>query len=111
MKYMVLLYQDPKNFPTDEKGRQALFAAYENFTQSQKSSGAFVDGMPLGQPDQARTVKGNAIANGLAHNDRLPLVGYYILEYGSVDEAAKAATRIPVASSGGTIEVVPFAEM
>jgi hypothetical protein len=39
------------------------------------------------------------------------LGGYYLVEAGSIDEAAKLAEQIPSARFGGSVEVRPIVEM
>jgi hypothetical protein len=108
---MVLLYQDPRSFPADDAGRQKLGEAFEAFTQSVKKAGQFIDGMPLvPMPDQVRTVSGGVAKQGPPESRAQSLIGYYILDYPSIDAAAKDAARIPCAASG-SVELVPFMEV
>ena len=111
MKFMALLYTDVAKLPRDEAGYAKLTKAYDEFTQSVKNAGTYVDGMPLSPlPDEVRTVKGSGIRNGPPAARVEALVGYYILDYPSPDAAAKAAKEIPAAKTG-TVEVIPFGQM
>ena len=111
MNYLVLLYDNPAAFPTDPKARDAQFAAYGAFTEAIRSSGHFVSGTPLvPMPDQVRTVKAAGVATGPAHKLPESLVGMYVLDCASIDEAAMIAGKIPAAKTG-SVEVVPFMDM
>ncbi len=68
MNYLVLLYENPANFPSDGATRDAQFKAYGDFTEAIRASGNFVSGTPLiPMPDQTRTVKSSGVATGPAH--------------------------------------------
>ncbi len=111
MKYLVLLHDDLAALPHDDAGRAALGAAYEVFTQSARSGGHLVDGMPLSpMPDTVRTVKSSGISNGPPAARPQSLIGYYVLDYPSIDAATAAAKGIPAAKTG-SVEIIPFAEM
>lgn len=111
MNYLVLLYQNPANFPTDPAKRDAEYAAYGTFTEAIRASGHFVSGTPLTpMPDQVRTVKASGVTNGPAHKLPESLVGMYVLECTSIDEAAMIAGKVPAAKSG-SVEVIPFMDM
>jgi hypothetical protein len=111
MNYLVLLYENPANFPSDGAARGAQFKAYDDFTQAIRNSGHFVSGTPLiPMPDQVRTVKSSGVNPGPAHKIPETLVGMYVLACKSIDEAAMIAGKVPAAKSG-SVEVVPFMDM
>ncbi len=111
MKFMVLLYQDLALMPTDDVGRAKLGAAYETFTQAARSNGHLTDGMPLvPMPDHVRTVGPDGIKTGPPVSRAQSLIGYYVLDYPTIDAAVEAAKMIPVAATG-SVEIVPFMEM
>jgi hypothetical protein len=111
MKYLVLLYQDPSTLPTDAAGRDRQIAAYEAFTQSVRTANALVAGNPLvPMADQVRTIAAGAVQSGPPQTRPQALIGFYILDYPTLDAAVTSAQAIPAASAG-SVEVVPFMEM
>ena len=111
MQYLVLLYTNPANFPSDAKARDAEFAAYDKFTQEVRANGQFVSGSPLiPMPDQIRTVKATGVSTGPAHPGKEALIGMYVLNGKNIDEVATSAAKIPTAKHG-SVEIVPFMEM
>jgi len=114
-KYMVLLYADEAGMPrpgTPEFDAQnaAYWAVYENFS----GKGVFVSGDPLSPSASATSVR---VRNGQSNNSKGPaatgaeqLIGYYVLDCKSDQEAAELAATIPCASVG-TVEVRPVAQM
>jgi hypothetical protein len=111
MKHLVLLYQDLSTMPSDAAGQDRLSAAYETFTQSARAANALIDGYPLvPMPDHVRTIAGGAVKNGAPEVRQQSLIGFYILDYPTLDAVVAAAQRIPTAASG-SVEVIPFREM
>ncbi len=111
MNYLVLIYQDPSTFPTDAAGRDQQIAAYETFTQGVRAANTLVAGNPLVPlPDQVRTIAGGTIKSGPPQTRPQALIGFYILDYPTLDAAVTSARAIPAASIG-SVEVVPFMEM
>lgn len=114
-KYMVLLYANEAGMPrpgTPEFDAQnaAYGAVYENFS----NRGVFVSGEPLSASNAATSVR---VRNGQPSNSKGPaaagpeqLIGYYVLDCQSDQEAATLAATIPCASIG-TVEVRPVAQM
>jgi hypothetical protein len=114
-RYMVLLYTNEAAMPrpgTPEFDVQnaAYGAVYENFS----SRGVFVSGDPLGPSSAATSVR---IRNGQSAKTPGPvaagpeqLIGYYVLDCKSDQEAAELAATIPCASVG-TVEVRPVQQM
>jgi hypothetical protein len=111
MNYLFLLYQNPTTFPSDGAAREAQFKAYGDFTEAVRKSGHFISGNPvIPMPDQTRTVKTSGVNSGPAHNIPEALVGLYVLDCASIDEAAMIAGKIPAAKDG-CVQVVPFMQM
>ena len=114
-KYMVLLYANEAGLPrpgTPEFDAQnaAYGAVYENFS----SRGVFVAGDPLSPSSSATSVR---VRNGQSANSAGPaaaggeqLIGYYVLECASNQEANDLAATIPCAAVG-TVEVRPVFQM
>ncbi len=114
-KYMVLLYANEAGMPHPgtpefEAQNAAYGAVYENFS----SRGVFVAGDPLGPSSAATSVR---VRNGQAAKSSGPaaagaeqLIGYYVLECASGQEANDLAATIPCAAVG-TVEVRPVFQM
>jgi hypothetical protein len=111
MKFLVLLYQDPATFPTDAAGQAKQIAAYETYTQSVLATNSLVGGNPLvPMPDHVRTIAAGSTKPGPPQPRAQALIGFYILEFPTLDAAVASARAIPAASAG-SIEVVPFRDM
>ena len=111
MKYMLLIYVDPKAAPKDGSAEQrAEHEAYGTFTQELVASGALVSGDPLHGPDAATTVrvrKGETLtSDGPFAETREHLAGYYIIDVPDLDAATRCAAMIPSALHSA-IEVRP----
>ena len=114
-KYMVLLYANEAGLPrpgTAEFDAQnsAYGAVYENFSKR----GVFVSGDPLGPSASATSVRvrnGQSSATpGPAGTTAEQLIGYYVLDCKSDQEATDLAATIPCAQVG-TVEVRPVFQM
>jgi hypothetical protein len=111
MKYMLLIYVDPKAAPQDGSDEQrAEYEGYGTFSQDLVGAGAMVGGDPLHGPDTATTVrvrKGETLASdGPFAETREHLAGYYIIDVADLDAAIAWAAKIPSARHSA-IEVRP----
>ncbi len=114
-RYMVLLYANEAGLPKPggpefDAQNAAYGAVYEDFSKR----GVFVSGDPL-SPSAAATsvrVRNGQSTNtpGAAANGPEQLIGYYVLECTSDQQAAELAATIPCASVG-TVEVRPIHQM
>jgi hypothetical protein len=114
-KYMVLLYANEAGMPRPgtpefEAQNAAYGKVYDNFS----SRGVFVSGEPLGPTTAATSVR---VRNGQTANSAGPaatgaeqLIGYYVLDCQSNQEANELAATIPCAAVG-TVEVRPVMQM
>jgi hypothetical protein len=114
-KYMVLLYANEAGLPRPgtpefEAQNAAYGAVYEDFSRR----GVFVSGDPLGPSAAATSVR---VRNGQSANTPGPaaggaeqLIGYYMLDCSSDQQANELAASIPCASVG-TVEVRPVLQM
>jgi hypothetical protein len=114
-KYMVLLYANEAALPRPGSSEfDAQNAAYDAVYQNLSSRGAFVSGDPLSPSSSARAVRvRNGQANvtaGPASTSPEQLIGYYVLDCKSDQEASDLAATIPCASIG-TVEVRPVLQM
>lgn len=111
MGFLALIYADLTKMPTTEAERNALFAAYESYTQSIKTDGSFVAGDPVvPMPDQVRTVRASGVTVGPEMPGPVALVGYYLLRHDTLEAACASAARIPAAAYG-YIHVTPIMQM
>jgi hypothetical protein len=113
---MLLIYGDEKQWgKMSEPEKAAIFKQYGEFTQSIRTSGAFLAGDPLQPTSTATTVRGKngkaVTTDGPYAETREQLGGYYIVNAKDLDEAISIASRIPSVRVGGAIEVRPIMEM
>jgi hypothetical protein len=111
MKYMLLIYVDPKAAPKDGSAEQrAEHEAYGTFTQELVGAGVIQGGDPLHGPDTATTVrvrKGETLtSDGPFAETREHLAGFYIVDVADLDAAIAWAAKIPSAQHSA-IEVRP----
>ena len=111
MKYMLLIYEDEKNWVNvDKQTQDQIFGEYMAFTEGIKTSGKHVAGDALHPIQAATTVRvrdGKTLkTDGPFAETREQLGGYYIVEAKDLDEACAIAAKIP-ASRTGSIEVRP----
>jgi hypothetical protein len=114
MRFMLLIYGDEKAAAEASPEQvQATAAAYEEFTNSIRASGNFLDGDPFQSTDTALTVEvrdgETEMRKGPADTTSLQLGAYYKVQADSAEQAAEMASRIPGARFG-TIEVRPVWE-
>ena len=114
-KYMVLLYANESGLPRPGTPEfDAQNAAYDAVYQDFSKRGVFVSGDPLSPSSKASSVRvrngRSTVTSGAAASGGEQLIGYYVLNCGSDQEAAELAATIPCASVG-TVEVRPVLEM
>ena len=115
MKYILLIYDDPKTWASlGEAGQQEMMAGYRKVSEELKASGQYVAGSQL-QPTSAATslkVRGGKrmLTDGPFAETREQLGGYYIVDTENLDDAIAVAARIPGAR-WGTVEVRPILEI
>jgi hypothetical protein len=112
MKYVLLVYQGTTPLPGTERWK-ALPAAeqkqiYADYAELNKTAGMSA-GLPLGQPDAARTVE---VRDGKLQVKNGPhlgegIGGFSVYEADSMDAAIALAARIPAARLGGAVEIRP----
>jgi hypothetical protein len=116
MQFALLIYQGSTplpntpewdTLPPDEQ--KAVYADYAALNQTP----GLTPGLPLGLPEDARTVR---VEDGARHVADGPYVdpegavgGYLVLEADDLEAALEVAARIPAARLGGGIEVRPVA--
>ena len=114
MKYMLLIYGDEQAAAqaTPDQLKQ-VSDAYEEFTQSIRKSGNFLDGDPFMPTSTAKSVRvrdgGTEAQDGPTVTTNPQLVAYYKVEADGPEQAIELASRIPGAR-WGSIEVRPVVQ-
>ncbi len=111
MQYMCLIYNDQQAGAAASEGdRNAMMAAYGEFTESIRTSGHMLGGDALHPATTATTVRvrngETLVTDGPFAETKEQLGGYYLIEAKDADEAISIAARIPGATYG-SIEVRP----
>jgi hypothetical protein len=112
MKYVLLVYDDPKQWESVSDEQMAdLYKEYAAVSEDPASVG----GAQLQPVEAARTVRikngETLVTDGPFAETKETLGGYYVVETDSPDKALALAARIPSARLGGSIEVRPLVEM
>ncbi len=111
-QYMLLLYA-PEVGEAEEAERWAELPEWDAVTDDLRAAGVLVSNGPLTPPASATTVRVRddevELTDGPFAVTKEILVGYYLLECSDLDEALKAAARLPSARYG-SIEVRPLLE-
>ena len=113
MKYLLLIYgEEPTELPSPEVLNEVM-AAYNAFSDSIRSSGAYLAGEALQPTDTATTVRvrdGQTLTtDGPFAETKEALGGFYMVEAADLDEAIEIAARIPGARNG-SVEVRPIVD-
>lgn len=114
MKYMLLIYDDPKIWAgLSQEEQSGLMGEYFQFTGEIKASGHYIAGDPLQPTSTATSVRlregKRMLTDGPFAETREQLGGYYMIRARDLDEAISIAARIPSVRLG-TIEVRPVME-
>lgn len=112
MQYLLLIYEDEKNWASMSEAQQGeVFGGYNAFTKGIKESGNHRSGEALEPTSTATTVRvrdGKTLTtDGPFAETREQLGGFYLIEAKDLDEATAIAARIPTAKTG-SIEVRPI---
>jgi hypothetical protein len=111
MQYLLLIYEDEKNWTAMPEAEQnQVFGEYMTFTQDIKGTGHHKGGEALQPTHTATTVRvrngKTSTTDGPFAETREQLGGFYLVEAKDLDEATKIAARIPGARYG-CIEIRP----
>ena len=109
MKYLLLIYEDEKNWVTRGKdGNDKIHQEYVTFTEEIQGSGHYITGDGLQPAQSAMTVRvreGKPLeTDGPFAETREQLAGFYMIDAKDLAEACRIAARIPTARFG-SIEV------
>jgi hypothetical protein len=113
MKYILLIYDDPKVWGSlSEAEQRQIMADYRQLSEDMKASGQYLAGSQLAPTAAATSVKvrngKRLLTDGPFAETREQLGGYFLIEAKDLDEALAIAERVPSARLG-TIEVRPLA--
>ena len=117
MKYMLLIYSDPKGWESVSEPEQgALMGEYYAFTKAIVDSKEHVAGDPLQGLETATTVRvrnGEVLAtDGPFAETKEVLGGYYIVDVPDLDRATELASQLPGVRRGlDSAEVRPLMEL
>jgi hypothetical protein len=109
-RYMLLLYATEVD-EEKQAERYAETSLWDEVTESLRDAGLLVDSSPLHPTTRATTVRvrdgETELTDGPFAVTKEVLAGYYLLDCADLDEALKAAERIPLARYG-SVEVRPI---
>jgi hypothetical protein len=107
MRYLILIYENEANIPTDPEE----FQKWMEYTERLKASGCYRGGEALQPTSTATTVRKSGgkvlTTDGPFAETREQLGGFYMLECRDLDEALKWAAEIPSVGRG-PVEVRPI---
>jgi hypothetical protein len=110
MRYALLIYGGADWSTFSDEEQQTQLQQYMEISEAPKTQG----GADLGDLSKATTVRvqdGKALTtDGPFAETKEYLGGFYLIEANDLDEAIDVAARIPVARTGGAIEVRPVVE-
>ncbi len=112
MKYLLTIYGDETRMAsaTPEQIGQVM-NAYEQYTKELQDAGIMLGGEGLQPTATATTVRGEngqiVTTDGPFAETKEQLGGFYLIEAKDLDDAIHWASKIPDASSGGSVEVRP----
>jgi hypothetical protein len=112
MKYVMLIYETPRNIEARGSADPAPYiAAWHAYHKALLAAGAYVDGAPLKDIATATTVRlkdgGRHVQDGPFAEAKEQLGGFIIIDVPSLDAALEWAARCP-ASASGAVEVRPI---
>ena len=115
MKYLFLLYADESGFPAPGSPElQAQLEAYGAFFEEVDGRGQFQAGDPVQPSTTATTVTvrdgKTSTSDGPAAPGGEQIIGFYVLDVASNEDAVELAARIPAAAKG-RVEARPILVM
>lgn len=116
MQFVLLIYQGTTPLPNTPEwstlSAEEQKAIYADYAALNKLDG-LTPGLPLGLPDDAKTVRVDGGAplttDGPYMDTKGAVGGYLVLDAEDIDAAIDVAARIPAARHGGGVEVRPVA--
>lgn len=110
MQYLLAFYEDPAAFTARARNDATFWGEWRDYFAALDTAGIKRGGMPLDDPDRARTVRGPGegptVHDGPYADAKEQLGGFVIIEVPGLDEALLWAERCPAAREGA-VEVRP----
>jgi hypothetical protein len=112
MKFLLLLYGDESTWVDASPDEiQRVMKEYEAFDRELVESGIYLAGeglQPTGTATTVRLTSGETVlTDGPFAETREQLGGFYLLDCGDLDEAARWASKVPGLAEDGCVEVRP----
>ena len=111
MQYMLLVYDDPTQWTVSEDEMPAIYEEYAAVARDKATKHS----AQLHGTETAKTVRIRSgetlVTDGPFAETKERLGGYYLVDAGSIEEAAALAAKIPSARLGGSVEVRQVVEM
>jgi hypothetical protein len=108
---MLLVYDDPSQWNVAADQMPAIYEEYAAVSRDKATK----HGAQLMGTETAKTVRVKSgetlVTDGPFAETKEKLGGYYLVEAGSIEDAAKIAAKIPSARLGGSVEVRQVVEM
>ena len=113
-EYMLLLYGPEAADEAEAAARWGEMPLWNEVTESLREAGVLIRNAPLHSVDSATTVRvrddETELTDGPFAVTKEVLAGYYLLECADLDEALRAAARLPIARYG-SVEVRPVMDV
>jgi hypothetical protein len=113
-EYMLLLYGPEAADEAEAATRWGEMPLWNEVTDSLRQAGVLIRNAPLHSVDSATTVRvrndETELTDGPFTVTKEVLAGYYLLECADLDQALRAAARLPIARYG-SVEVRPVMDM
>jgi hypothetical protein len=115
MEYLLLIYTDEKAWAErSDGGRRAVTREYDELADELRDHGRYITSAPLLPTTAASTVRvrddEQLVTDGPFADTREQLVGYFLIEAESDEEARSWAAKIPAARHG-SVEVRPVLQV
>lgn len=113
MKYIVLIYDNPKNrLQSGDLSLEEQDARFDAFYDELKASGKLMNGTPLAAPETAKTITERngvvSITDGPFAEAKEQLAGFLLVDCETIDEAYEIAKNFPDIRSAA-VEIRPVA--
>lgn len=104
-QYAVFLHF-PADRIADEPDPEAL-AAHTAHSEELRRKGVMVFGAPLADRTATTSIRGGVVTDGPFTETHEVVVGFYVIDVPSLDEALELARQNPINAQGGGVEVRP----
>jgi hypothetical protein len=112
MNYMLLIYQNEKSIPDNQ--REQCYQDSAHFAHQLAAKGQYLAAAPLHPTSTATTVRAqngkHIVTDGPFAETREQLGGFFLIDANNLDEAINIAANIP-AGKWGCVEIRPLIEV